>query len=531
MGERRFSWKVARADASGFVVEGPKGESRTLKWGDVESALRRRTKDWGAYEVRIWSRAGGGLKRGIVLSDADGARLESAAPESLRPFVLDATGEIRLEHSIHDYVWVEAATGAGDGSALEDDDGEEDPDSDEDNEGNDLASRWVRVERPVDRAAILRVIEAKILALGARIKARKPGEHVRFVHGSLRVTQNLEERRMLIEAAVLPEGVGAKIRLTMALPLGAFHELEAVGTLSRIGPGWLEWISPAWLAVAKDDTLFFTSPWFQTERRGALGTLNRLAHDPQSKGERAALHLVIMVISHGLVLGLSGVFLQAMRWAPGGTPVIALFLAFGFLIGFIVSWAIIRLDAMWRLRRALGLGGRAALTGRASTWWHLETRSASHRNAFRNDEAVAAGRLAVAAGARLFGQDSWEHTDSLNTLARALKQKRSFREAETLYRRAIDISFRSQPKPDSYHATLLNNLAELCREEQKFGEAEPLYLRALEIQRRALGESHKETLRIWYNLGNLCYATGRAEMGRRMQEPWNEMVRQERSGR
>ncbi len=77
-----------------------------------------------------------------------------------------------------------------------------------------------------------------------------------------------------------------------------------------------------------------------------------------------------------------------------------------------------------------------------------------------------------------------------------------YREAEPLFRRAIEIGEKILGKDHPTVARNYNNLAGLLQKQGKYDQAEPLYRRAIEIGERVLGKDHPH-LAIRYN--NLAY--------------------------
>ncbi|MFC2032217.1 tetratricopeptide repeat protein, partial [Chloroflexota bacterium] len=71
-----------------------------------------------------------------------------------------------------------------------------------------------------------------------------------------------------------------------------------------------------------------------------------------------------------------------------------------------------------------------------------------------------------------------------------------YKEAEPLYKRALEIREKvlGPEHPDT--ATSLNNLAGLYNDQGLYKEAEPLYKRALEIREKVLGPEHPFTIQL-----------------------------------
>lgn len=71
-----------------------------------------------------------------------------------------------------------------------------------------------------------------------------------------------------------------------------------------------------------------------------------------------------------------------------------------------------------------------------------------------------------------------------------------YKEAEELYKKALDIRVRVLGGNHPATASSYNNLGVLYDEQGKYKEAEELYKKALTIRARTLGEDHPETAAI-----------------------------------
>ena len=83
------------------------------------------------------------------------------------------------------------------------------------------------------------------------------------------------------------------------------------------------------------------------------------------------------------------------------------------------------------------------------------------------------------------------------------------KEAETSFRRALEILEKALGPDHRNVAASLNDLAELYRTQGRYAEAERLHQRALEILEKALGPDHPEVAASLNNLAGLHYAQGR----------------------
>jgi tetratricopeptide (TPR) repeat protein len=112
-----------------------------------------------------------------------------------------------------------------------------------------------------------------------------------------------------------------------------------------------------------------------------------------------------------------------------------------------------------------------------------------------------------------------EHPDTITTLdnlARVLDDKGDYEEAEKLYRRALEIFEKTLGKEHPNTATTLNSLAILLRHKGNYEEAEKLFRRALEISEKILGKEHPNTATTLNNLANLLYDKGDYEEAERL---------------
>ena len=104
-----------------------------------------------------------------------------------------------------------------------------------------------------------------------------------------------------------------------------------------------------------------------------------------------------------------------------------------------------------------------------------------------------------------------ELAQSLYELAILRRQQGASAEAESLYRRALDIREREQGPDHPDVAMVLNNLAVLKATGGDYDAAEPLLERALQIRESALGEESLLTAQSLSNLALLRAARGNAE--------------------
>jgi tetratricopeptide (TPR) repeat protein len=79
------------------------------------------------------------------------------------------------------------------------------------------------------------------------------------------------------------------------------------------------------------------------------------------------------------------------------------------------------------------------------------------------------------------------------------------KEAEPLYRRAIEIDEKVFGKDQPEVATDYNNLASLLETQGKYNQAEPLYRRAIEIGEKVLGKDHPDVAIRYNNLALIVH--------------------------
>lgn len=99
--------------------------------------------------------------------------------------------------------------------------------------------------------------------------------------------------------------------------------------------------------------------------------------------------------------------------------------------------------------------------------------------------------------------------DALGALGSLRWQQARYREAETLYRSAIDISTLSDDSADL--AGHLSGLGMTYWSMQRLAEAEPLMLRSLALEEQRLGADHPKIASLLNNLGALTWSQGKYE--------------------
>jgi len=124
-------------------------------------------------------------------------------------------------------------------------------------------------------------------------------------------------------------------------------------------------------------------------------------------------------------------------------------------------------------------------------------------------EAEPLYRRALEINAKSYSKDHPDVATALINLATLLKDTNRLSEAEPLYRRALEIFEKSYGKDHPDVAIALNNLASLLEDTNRLSEAEPLYKRSLEIREKSYGKNHSEVATSLNNLAVLFYTTNR----------------------
>jgi tetratricopeptide (TPR) repeat protein len=111
----------------------------------------------------------------------------------------------------------------------------------------------------------------------------------------------------------------------------------------------------------------------------------------------------------------------------------------------------------------------------------------------------------------VLGEKHPDTARSLNNLGDLYLKQGRYEEAEPLYKQALAIRREALGEQHLDTATSLGNLAVLYQSRGRYEEAEPLYNQALEIKRAALGEQHPLAATILSNLGEFYRSLGRYE--------------------
>jgi tetratricopeptide (TPR) repeat protein len=100
-----------------------------------------------------------------------------------------------------------------------------------------------------------------------------------------------------------------------------------------------------------------------------------------------------------------------------------------------------------------------------------------------------------------FGERDPRLATSLNNLASLEHAQRKYANAESLYRRSLDLSEKIFGPESPKLAGVLNNLGNLLQEQARYSEAGPLLQRALGIREKALGSEDPDVGVILTSLG------------------------------
>lgn len=140
-----------------------------------------------------------------------------------------------------------------------------------------------------------------------------------------------------------------------------------------------------------------------------------------------------------------------------------------------------------------------------------------HFRAGRYEAALPHFRKVLAQAEARYGADSPMLALEFNNLAEIHRLSGRPKEAEPLYKRAIELDERAGEDNPGL-ATSLNNLAMLYRSQDRLEEAEPLYRRSLALLERALGPEHPDVAKGLNNLAVLYRMQGAGAKARPLQE-------------
>ncbi len=159
-----------------------------------------------------------------------------------------------------------------------------------------------------------------------------------------------------------------------------------------------------------------------------------------------------------------------------------------------------QLQASLAIREALPEGANPEVAS------SLNDLAALWRNRGRPVEAETLFRRALELDRKTFGDAHPVVATTLNNLALLLKDQSRFAEAESLCRAGLAIRMSALPEDDPDVARSLNNLATLLQAQGRYSEAEPFMTQALEKRRTFLRPDHPDIASTLNNLGALLQA-------------------------
>jgi tetratricopeptide (TPR) repeat protein len=131
-------------------------------------------------------------------------------------------------------------------------------------------------------------------------------------------------------------------------------------------------------------------------------------------------------------------------------------------------------------------------TGRAEDFTPLLEQVHAHLERQEFDGALAAARQACDLARACFGEVTEEHVLALYLTAMVHERQGNEQEAESVYRRALEIGRPLLPEDDTTLANILILLGLIYVGRHEFARAEPLFREALANRRKSLGNSHPE---------------------------------------
>ncbi|BAY33133.1 TPR repeat-containing protein [Nostoc carneum NIES-2107] len=136
---------------------------------------------------------------------------------------------------------------------------------------------------------------------------------------------------------------------------------------------------------------------------------------------------------------------------------------------------------------------------------NLNNLAGLYREIGRYSEAESLYKRALELRKDILGEHHPAFATSLNNLAGLYKATARYSKAELLYQQALELRKRLLGDNHPDVAASLNNLALLYDQQERYQEAEPLYLQSLEIRKHLLGEHHPSVAIILNNLSLLYY--------------------------
>jgi len=126
----------------------------------------------------------------------------------------------------------------------------------------------------------------------------------------------------------------------------------------------------------------------------------------------------------------------------------------------------------------------------AKTAEAMNNLASSYRAMGRYRDAEPLFRQAIEIGEATIGVEHPSYAIRLNNLALLLRDMGRYRDAEPLYRQAIEIDEATIGMEHPGYATRLNNLAGLLKDMGRYRDAEPLYRQAIAIDEATIGVEH-----------------------------------------
>jgi len=143
------------------------------------------------------------------------------------------------------------------------------------------------------------------------------------------------------------------------------------------------------------------------------------------------------------------------------------------------------------------------------TWKDLMGQADSLSEAGNLDSAVVIAEAALQKAEVQFGKSDTTVASVLHSLGKLHYYQAGYADAESFWRRALEICEKALGPDHPKVATVLNGLGILFRTQGRYAEAEPLYKRALDIREKTFSTNHPEVAIILYNLANLYEDQGR----------------------
>jgi len=141
----------------------------------------------------------------------------------------------------------------------------------------------------------------------------------------------------------------------------------------------------------------------------------------------------------------------------------------------------------------------------------INNRATQKREQGNYREAENLFRQAMEIGEKTIGKEHPNYATNCGNLAGALESQEKYGEAEPLRRLALDIHQTTLGDDHPHVAIGLNNLALVLEYQDKFTEAEDLYRRALDIDKKSVGEQHPQYASHLNNLAGVLRAQGQQD--------------------